>query len=216
LPQTTVVPDNHITSAVDHSAHHSAHNAYALPISSTVPHESESTAAQSSLPQTATVPNDHIISAVDHVSHNADAHPISSTVPHKSESIAAQSSLPQTTTIPDDRIASAVDHAAHNADAMQRPAGLDTGIAIIDAIAGSVGPVQSALEYAESLKGTLDFLAESAGYLNGLIGLVKDFADVGIYFAVVLIGIQFSHQIHPISKIAVGALTKVYDVSGSS
>jgi hypothetical protein len=36
------------------------------------------------------------------------------------------------------------------------------------------------------------------------------------YFAVVLIGIQLSLQIHPISKIAVGALTKVYDVSSTS
>jgi hypothetical protein len=36
------------------------------------------------------------------------------------------------------------------------------------------------------------------------------------YFAAVLIGIQLSCQIHPISKIAVGALTKLYDVSSTS
>jgi hypothetical protein len=65
---------------------------------------------------------------------------------------------------------------------LQNPAGLETGIAIIDTVAGSVGQIQSALECAESLKGTLDCLAECAGYLNGVIGLVKDFSDVGFLF----------------------------------
>jgi hypothetical protein len=36
------------------------------------------------------------------------------------------------------------------------------------------------------------------------------------YVAIVLIGIQLSHQIHPISKIAVGTPIKVYDVSSTS
>jgi len=36
------------------------------------------------------------------------------------------------------------------------------------------------------------------------------------YPAVVSIDIQLAHQIHPISKIAVGALTKAYDVSVTS
>jgi len=105
--------------------------------------------------------------------------PVSPIVLHEAESSAAPPSLPQTTTVPDDDITSAVDHASHNADTLQSPAGLETGIIVIDTIAGSVDRVQSALKYAESLKGTLDCLADCAGYLNGVIGLVKDFADVG-------------------------------------
>jgi hypothetical protein len=128
--------------------------------------------------------------------------PNSPTVPHEAEFSAAGSSLPHTTTVPDDPITSAVDHAAHNAGALQNPVGLKTGIFIIDTIVGSIGPVQLALEYAKSLKGTLDCLAESAGYLNGVMRLVKDFADVGVLFCH-LISIQLSHQIHPISKMAV-------------
>jgi hypothetical protein len=148
-----------------------------LPIHPVVPRESESSVAQSHLAQTTTVPDDHVTSAVDHPAH-ADALPIPSSAPHKSGPSAVQSPLPQTTTFPDDDITSAVDHAAHNADALRSPAGLETGILIIDTIAGSVGPVQSALAYAESLKATLECLDESVGYLNGVIGLVKDFAEV--------------------------------------
>jgi NAD(P)-dependent dehydrogenase (short-subunit alcohol dehydrogenase family) len=92
---------------------------------------------------------------------------------HTNQKALLQSFLAQITTDPDDRIASAVDHAAHNANALQSPAGLETGIVIIDTIAASVGSVQSALEYAESLKGALDCLAECAGYLNGVIGLCR-------------------------------------------
>jgi hypothetical protein len=66
--------------------------------------------------------------------------------------------LPQTTTVPDDQITSAVDHAAYNADALQSPAGLETGIDIIDTIAGPIAP---AFAVAESLKGTLKCLDES-------------------------------------------------------
>jgi hypothetical protein len=166
--------------------------------------------------QTTTVPDNHIASAVDHALRDADALPISPTIPHESKSSAAQSPLPQTTTVPDDHIPSAVEHAAHNADTVESPAGLETGIAIVDTKAGSVSQVQSALEYAESLKGTLGYLEECAGYLDGVIGLVKDFADVCLLFCRCLIDIQFSHQIHPISKIAVGAVTKAYEVSSTS
>jgi hypothetical protein len=107
--------------------------------------------------------------------------PVSATAPHEAESPAAPSSLPPTEIVPDDRIESTIDHAAHNADALCNPAGVETGIVIIDTIVGSVGPIQSALAYAESLNGTLDCLAESARYLNGVIGLVKDFADVRVF-----------------------------------
>jgi hypothetical protein len=43
--------------------------------------------------------------------------------------------------------------------------------------------VQSALACAETLKGTLDCLADCAGYINGVIGLVKDFADVSLHLS---------------------------------
>jgi hypothetical protein len=107
--------------------------------------------------------------------------PLSATAPHEAESSAASSSLPQTEIVPDDRIESAVDHAAHDADALCSPTGVETGIVIIDTTAESVGPIQSAIAYAESLNGTLDCLAESAGYLNGVIELVKDFAEVDVF-----------------------------------
>jgi hypothetical protein len=89
--------------------------------------------------------------------------------------------LSQQTAVSLDCIESVVEQAASNADALHNPAGLETGIAIIDAVTASAGPVQSALEYAETLKGTLDCLADCAGYINGVIGLVKDFADVSLH-----------------------------------
>jgi len=83
-------------------------------------------------------------------------------------------------------------------------------------VTAAVGRIQSALEYAETLQGTLDCLADCAGYVNGVIGLVKDFADVGLHLFCCFCYSSTITQIHPISKIAVGALTKVYDVSGIS
>jgi hypothetical protein len=139
----------------------------------------------------------------------------SSTASPQAEPSAARSSSQQTT-IPVDRIESVVDQAASNADALHNPAGLETGIAIIDTVTASVGPVQSALAYAETLKGTLDCLDDCARYINGVIGLVKDFADVSLQLFCCFVIAQLSHQIHPISKIAVGALIKAYDVSGIS
>jgi phosphomevalonate kinase len=41
-----------------------------------------------------------------------------------------------------------------------------------------VYPVQAALDNAESLHGTLECLSQAAGYVRGIINLVKDFADV--------------------------------------
>jgi hypothetical protein len=104
----------------------------------------------------------------------------SSIAPPQADPSAALSSSQQTT-IPVDRIGSVVDRAATNADALHNPLGLETEITIIDIATASVGPVQSALEYAETLKGTLDCLADCAGYLNGVIGVVKDFADVNLH-----------------------------------
>jgi hypothetical protein len=115
-----------------------------------------------------------------------------------------------------DPIESVVNQATSNADALHNPAGLETGIAIIDTVTASVGPVQSALAYAETLKGTLDCLADCAGYIDGVIGLVKDLADVSIHLFCCCLSLSLSHQIHPISKIAVFALTKAYDVSVTS
>jgi hypothetical protein len=85
--------------------------------------------------------------------------PSSSTAPPQAEPPAARSSSQQTI-IPIDRIASVVDQAADNADALRSRAGLATGIEIIDT--ASVGPVQSALAYAETLKGTLDCLDDDS------------------------------------------------------
>ena len=135
--------------------------------------------------------------------------PSSSTAP-------PQASPSQQTTIPVDCIESVVDQAADNADALRNPTGLETGIAVIDIVTASVGPVQSALEYAGTLEGTLVCLGDCARYVGGVIGLVKDFADVSLHLFWCFVIAQLSHQIHPISKIAVGALTKVYDVSGLS
>jgi hypothetical protein len=67
-----------------------------------------------------------------------------------------------------DNITSIVDHTAHNADALQSPAGLETGIAIIDTVSGSVGPVQSAFVYTGSMKGTLDCLTDTSTESSGL------------------------------------------------
>jgi hypothetical protein len=103
----------------------------------------------------------------------------SSVSPPQADPSAARSPSQQTT-IPVDHIESVVDQAASNADALHKPAGLETGIAIVDTVTASVDPVQSALAYAETLKGTLDCLADCAGYVNGVIGLVKDFADVSL------------------------------------
>jgi hypothetical protein len=141
--------------------------------------------------------------------------PSSSTAPLQAEPSAARPSSQQII-IPVDRIESVVNQATSNADALHNPAGLETGIAIIDTVTASVGPVQSALAYAETLKGTLDCLAACAGYIDGVIGLLEHFADVSIHLFCCCLSLSLSHQIHPISKIAVGALTKAYDVSGTS
>ena len=100
--------------------------------------------------------------------------PCSSTAP-------PQASLSQQTTIPVDCIESVVDQAADNADALHNPTGLETGIAVIDIVTASVGPVQSALEYAGTLEGTLVCLGDCARYVDGVIGLMKDFADVSLH-----------------------------------
>ena len=134
--------------------------------------------------------------------------PSSSTAP-------PQASLSQQTTIPVDRIELVVDQAVENADALHNPAGVETGITVIDTVTASVGPVQSALEYAGTLEGTLVCLGDCARYVDGVIGLMKDFADVSLVLSFCFVT-HLSPQIHPISKIAVGALTKVYDVSGIS
>jgi len=126
-----------------------------------------------------------------------------------SPTVPPQASPSQQTNIPADRIESAVDQAAGKADDLHNPAGFETGIAVIDAVTASVGPVQSALEYAETLE---DTLTDCAGYVNGVIGLVKDFADVGLVLFFCFVITHLSYQIHPISKIAVGALTKLYEV----
>jgi hypothetical protein len=58
------------------------------------------------------------------------------------------------------------------------PAGLETKSAIVGTAAQLVHPVQTALYHAESLKGTLDCLAEAAGYIDGVVELINQFANV--------------------------------------
>ena len=101
----------------------------------------------------------------------------SSIAPPQAEPSTVPSSSQQTT-IPVDRVESVVGQAASNADALRNP---ETGMAVIDTATAAVGPVQLAFTYAETLKGTLDCLDDCVGYIDGVIGLVKDFADVSFH-----------------------------------
>jgi hypothetical protein len=81
----------------------------------------------------------------------------------------------------DDHMGSAVDHAASNADALHDPPGFETVSAVVDEATELAGPVQSAFDQAELLTGTLDCLGEAVGYINRIVELIKDFADVILF-----------------------------------
>jgi hypothetical protein len=104
--------------------------------------------------------------------------PTSSVAQLDAVSSATRPSSQQTTTVLDVHAESAVDNAANNAEALQTPAGFETISAVVDTAAQFVGPVQTALDHAESLKGTLDCLAEAAGYINGVVELINQLANV--------------------------------------
>jgi methyl-accepting chemotaxis protein len=102
--------------------------------------------------------------------------------------------------------------AVASADTLQSAPGLDTMSAIVDNVVQLSNPVESALNYAESLASTLECLNDAVKYINGVIELVQNFSDVRSHNTTVSKLDRSLLQIHPISKVAVGALTKVYDV----
>ena len=63
--------------------------------------------------------------------------------------------------------------------------------AAVDTAMQVSGLVQSALDQADSLKGTLKCLDEASGYLNGIIEFVNEFANVSIQ-AIPIISIRCS------------------------
>jgi len=109
-----------------------------------------------------------------HSSNSFSGLPTSSVVQLDAESSATGPSSQQTTIVLIIHAESAVD----NVEALQTPAGLETISAIVDTAAQLIGPVQTALDHAESLKGTLDCLAEAAGYINGVVELINQLANV--------------------------------------
>jgi hypothetical protein len=66
------------------------------------------------------------------------------------------------------------------ADGIRSPAGFGTASALIDTAIDLSGPVQSALQYADSLGSTVECLQQAIKYMDGVVALVKTFADVGI------------------------------------
>ena len=85
----------------------------------------------------------------------------------------------QATPIPHAVVESAVDGTMKDVETLT-PTGLGIVTTTVDTAMQIYGQVQSALDYADSLKGTLECLDEASGYLNGIIELVKDFANVSL------------------------------------
>ena len=75
---------------------------------------------------------------------------------------------------------SAVNDTMNNVETLTAPTGLGTVTATVDTATQIFGQVQSAVDHADSLKGTLECLDEASRYLNGIIELVKDFANVSL------------------------------------
>jgi hypothetical protein len=112
---------------------------------------------------------------------------------------------------------SAAEQAASHADALRSPAGFEAASEVIDTATQLAGPMQSAMDAAESLTGTLECLSQAVGYMDGIIGLVKTISEARLHFFC-----QFSfshlssHQIHPMAEVGIKALTTIYDVSNAS
>jgi hypothetical protein len=77
-------------------------------------------------------------------------------------------------------VESAVDNTMNDVETLNPPAGLETLTATVDTATQIFGLVQSALDQADSLKGTLKCLDEASGYLNGIIEFVNEFANVSL------------------------------------
>jgi hypothetical protein len=107
--------------------------------------------------------------------------PTASSVSPQAEASVTVPPSQQNTTKLDDHVESAADHAASNAEALHSPPGFETISAVVDKATELAGPVQSAFDHAELLTGTLECLGEAVGYINGVIELVKDFADVSVF-----------------------------------
>jgi len=73
---------------------------------------------------------------------------------------------------------SPAEEAASHAEALGRPAGLEAASKIIDTATQLAGPIQSAMEHAEYLEGTLECLSQAMGYMDKIIEVVKTFAEV--------------------------------------
>jgi hypothetical protein len=112
---------------------------------------------------------------------------------------------------------SAAEQAASDAEALRSPAGFEAASEVIDTATQLVVPMQSVMDLAESLTGTLECLFQAMGYMDTIIHLVETFAEVRRHF---LCPFSFSHlsshQIHPISKVGIKALTTIYHVSNAS
>ena len=72
--------------------------------------------------------------------------------------------------------------------------------------------VESALRYAESFTGTLERLNNAVNRMDGVIELVRNVSNVRSNNTTVSKNDRSLMQIHPISKVAVDNLTKVYKV----
>lgn len=107
--------------------------------------------------------------------------PHSSPIPTQEEAPVRQpASLVKTTFVQDGQV-SAVDQAASDAEALRSPPGFEATSKVIDAATQLVGPVQLAIGAADSLTGALECLSEARGYMDGIIELVKTFADVRLH-----------------------------------
>ena len=80
---------------------------------------------------------------------------------------------------------SAAEQAASHAEALRSPAGFVAASEVIDTATQLARPMQSAMDAAESMTGTLECLSQAVGYMNGIIELVKTFAEVRRHFFVV-------------------------------
>ena len=140
--------------------------------------------------------------------------PHSPTIPTQEAAPVRQPASLVNTTFVQDGQTSAVDQAASDAEALRSPPGFEATSKVIDAATQLVGPVKLAIGVADSLTGVLECLSEARGYMDGIVELVKTFADVRLHLLCRFSVIQpSSHQIHPILTVGVKALTTIYDVS---
>ena len=73
---------------------------------------------------------------------------------------------------------SPAEQAASDAEALGSPAGFEAASKVIDTATQLAGPIQSAMDHAEHLEGTLECLSQAMGYMDKIIEVVKTFAEV--------------------------------------